>query len=103
MSFEFSYFAILKVVVSRTFFGCLYFLQWPGAAKFNHPCKIRRIVPDRHTADAVSQGPNVLPVVYPMDESGNEEGRYSGCAGPLGRVGMRACFPLAIHSRSRSI
>jgi len=75
MSFYFSYFAILKAAVLGTFFGCLYFLQLPGAAKFNHPCKIRRIAPDRHRANAVLQGLNVLPVVYPIEESGNEEGR----------------------------
>jgi len=75
MSFDFSYFAIRLGVVSRTFFGCLYFLQLPGARKFNHPFKIREIAPDRHTADAVFKELNVLAGVYPMGESGNEEGR----------------------------
>jgi hypothetical protein len=75
MSFNFSYFAICQVVMSRTFFDCLYFLQWPGAEKFNHTFKIRRIAPDRHTANAVSKELNVLAGVYPIEESGNEEGR----------------------------
>jgi len=75
MSFDFSYFAIRQAVRSRTFFGGLYFLQLPGAAKFNHAYKIRRIAPNRHTADAVLTELNVLAGVYPIDESGSEDGR----------------------------
>jgi hypothetical protein len=75
MSFDFSNFAILKALPARRFFGGLYFLQPPGARKFNHPRKIRRIAPDRHTADAVSKERNVLAALYPREESGNEEGR----------------------------
>jgi hypothetical protein len=75
MSFDFNYFAVPRVVGARTFFGCLYFLQWAVAAKFNHAFKIRRIAPDGHTANAVSQELSVPARVYPMDEPGNEEGR----------------------------
>ena len=75
MSFDFSYFAAGQAVLPRTFFGSLYFLQWPGAAKFNHAFKIRRIAPNRHRADAVLKELNVLAGGYPIDESGNEEGR----------------------------